>query len=150
MGAALTGHGDQQILEMLPATVPAERVALVGLHAWTEDDIPHVAEWGISSFSPDDLRTTSKPLLDWLAGTGCSRVAIHFDVDTVDSNEIVFGLGAEPDGLTSAQVRRIVSDLEAVTDVVGLTVAEFIPRQVIHLHQLLMSFPLLRGSASDR
>ena len=56
---------------------------------------------------------------DWLAGTGCSRVAIHFDVDTIDSNELVLGLGAEPGGLTTAQVRRIVDDLDAVADVVG-------------------------------
>ena len=142
--AALTGHGDPDVLDLLPATVSPERVALVGLHAWTEDDIPNVAEWGIRSFSPDDLRTTTQPLLDWLAATGCSRVAIHFDVDTVDSNEIVLGLGAEPDGLTSTQVRRIVGDLESSADVVGLTIAEFIPRQVMHLQQILTSFPLLR------
>ena len=104
---------------------------------------------GVSrSFSPDDLRTTTQPRLDWLAATGCSRVAIHFDVDTVDSNEIVLGLGAEPGGLTSAQVRRIVHDIESSADVVGLTVAEFIPRQVIHLQQLLTGFPLLGASRS--
>jgi arginase len=71
-------------------------------------------------------------------------VAIHFDVDTVDSNEIVLGLGAEPNGLTSAQVRRIVDDLDTAADVVGLTIAEFIPRQVMHLQRLLAGFPLLR------
>ena len=143
--AVLTGHGDPDVLELLPATVSSHRVALVGLHAWTEDDIPNVAEWGIRSFSPDDLRTTTQPLLDWLAATGCSRVAIHFDVDTVDSNEIVLGLGAEPNGLTSTQVQRIVDDLESSADVVGLTIAEFIPRQVMHLQQILASFPLLHG-----
>ncbi len=79
-------------------------------------------------------------MLDWLAGTGCSRLAIHFDVDTVDSNEIVLGLGAEPNGLTSAQARRVVDDLDAVADVVGLTIAEFIPRQVMHVQQLLAGF----------
>jgi hypothetical protein len=77
------------------------------------------------------------PLLDWLAGTGCSRVALHFDVDTIDADELVLGLGAEPDGLTSAQVRRIVADVDAATDVVGLTIAEFFPRQVMHLRQIL-------------
>jgi arginase len=142
--AALTGHGDPEVLELLPATIPAQRVALVGLHAWAEDDILNVARWGIQSFSPDDLRTTTGPLLDWLAATGCSRVAIHFDVDTVDSDEIVLGLGAEPGGLTTAQVRRIVDELDASTDVVGLTIAEFIPRQVMHLRQLVTGFPLLR------
>ncbi|MGD9527016.1 arginase family protein [Pseudonocardia sp.] len=141
--AALTGHGDADILRLLPATVPPERVALVGLHEWTEDDFPHVAAWGITAFSPDDLRESTRPLLAWLAATGCSRVAIHFDVDTVDSNEIVLGLGALPDGLSSAQVRRIIADVAAGTDVVGLTIAEFFPRQVMHLQQILQGFPLI-------
>jgi arginase len=74
---------------------------------------------------------------------GCSRVAIHFDVDTVDSNEIVLGLGAVPNGLTSAQVRRIVADVTSAADVVGLTIAEFFPRQVMHLQQNLQDFPLI-------
>jgi arginase len=98
---------------------------------------------GYPLVSPGDLRATTRPLLDWLAATGCSRVAIHFDVDTVDSNEIVLGLGAEPGGMTSGQVRRIVDDIDSVADVVGLTVAEFIPRQVMRLRQILTGFPLL-------
>jgi arginase len=57
------------------------------------------------------------------------------------------GLGAEPDGLTSAQVRRIAADIDAAVDVVGLTIAEFIPRQVMHLQQILNGFPLISGTA---
>jgi arginase len=129
--SALTGHGDPDILKLLPGTVTPDRVALIGLHEWTEDEFPNVAAWGIQTFSPDDVRTSTQPLLDWLAGTGCSRVAIHFDVDTVDSNEIVLGLGAVPDGLSSSQVRRIVADVTAAADVVGLTIAEFFPRQIL-------------------
>jgi arginase len=79
-----------------------------------------------------------------------SRAAIHFDVDTVDSNEIVLGLGAEPGGLTSAQVRRIVADVDQAVDVVGFTIAEFIPRQVMHLQQILKSFPLIEGDAAAK
>ena len=146
--AALTGRGDADVQALLPATVPPGRVALAGLHAWDEDDIPNVADWGIRSFSPGELRESTRPLLDWVAATGCSRAAIHFDVDTIDSNEIVLGLGAEPDGLTSAQVRRIVADLDGAADVVGLTVAEFIPRQVIHLQQILRAFPLISGTTA--
>lgn len=141
--AALTGHGDPDIVSLLPARVAPGRVALAGLREWTQDDIGNVAEWGIASFGPDELRHSSRPLLDWLAATGCSRVALHFDVDTVDSNEIVLGLGAVPNGLTSAQVRRLVADLTSVADVVGVTIAEFFPRQVMHLQQVLKNFPLL-------
>jgi arginase len=135
--AALTGHGDPDVLSQLPAIVAPERLALVGVHSWTEDDYPKIAEWGIRGFSPGDLRHSSEPLLGWLAATGCTRVAIHFDVDTIDSDEIGLGLGAEPGGLTSAQVRRIVTDVRAAADVVGSTIAEYFPRQVMHMQQIL-------------
>ncbi|HJQ29972.1 MAG TPA: hypothetical protein VJ827_11575 [Rubrobacter sp.] len=95
------------------------------------------------------LSKTNRPLLEWLAATGCSGVAVHFDVDAVDSNEIVLGLGAEPDGLTSAEVWRIVADVERSADVVGLTLAEFIPRQVMHLRQILSGFPLISNMTAD-
>jgi len=147
--ATLTGHGDPDVQELLPATFSPDRVALVGLHSWAEDDFPNIAEWGIQSFGPDELRQSAKPLLDWIVVTGCSRVVIHFDVDAVDSNEIVLGLGIEPNGLTSAEVRCIVADVDGAVDVVGFTLAEFIPRQVMHLRQILNGFPLLSGTTGD-
>lgn len=45
--------------------------------------------------------------------------------------------GAEPGGLSSAQVRRIVSEVRAAVDVVGFTIAEYFPRQVMHMQQIL-------------
>jgi arginase len=48
-----------------------------------------------------------------------------------------------PDGLTSPQVRRIVADVSTAADVVGLTIAEFFPRQVMHPQQILQDFPLI-------
>jgi arginase len=141
--AVLTGHGDPDVLRLLPATLDPTRVALIGLHSWAEDDFPNIARWGIKSFRPEDLHLSSQPLLDWLRASGCSRIAIHFDVDVVDRNEIIFGLGAEADGLTSNEARRLVADVSAISDVVGLTIAEFIPRQVIRLQQVLRDFPLI-------
>jgi arginase len=92
---------------------------LVGLHEWTEDDFRTIAAWGIESFAPDPLRHSTRPLLDWLEATGCTRIAIHFDVDSIDGNGLVLGLGAVLDGLTSNQVRRIVVDVTAAADVPG-------------------------------
>jgi arginase len=143
--SALTGHGDQDILDVLPATTAADRVALVGMHDWTDPTLPAIAdEWGLSVFGPEVLRSTSAPMLDWLETTGAAKVAIHFDVDTIDADEIRLGLGADRGGLTSAQARRVVSDIDDRADVVAVTIAEFIPRQVIHLQQILAGFPLLR------
>ncbi len=55
----------------------------------------------------------------------------------------MLGLGAVPDGLTGPQVRRIVADVTDASEVVGFTIAEFFPRQVMHLKQLLEGFPLV-------
>jgi hypothetical protein len=91
--------------------------------------------------------------------TGCTASApprwpSNFDVDTVDANEIRLGLGADLGGLTSAEARRVVADVDRVVDVVALTIAEYVPRQVMQLQQILAGFPLLgsrqarRGTAS--
>jgi arginase len=37
--------------------------------------------------------------------------------------------------LTSAEVHRLVADIDGSVDVVGLTIAEFIPRRVMHLQR---------------
>ena len=142
--SALTGHGDPELLDILPATTRADRVALVGMHDWTDPSLPAIAEeWGLSVFTPDALRSDSEPLLNWLRGTGATKVAIHFDVDTVDADEIQFGLGADRGGLSSAQALRVVADIDGAADVLAVTIAEFIPRQVMHLQQVLARFPLL-------
>ncbi|SJM59419.1 arginase family protein [Gulosibacter sp. 10] len=141
--STLIGRGDPEFGGRLPATIPPERVALTGLHSWEEDAYAHVAEWGLPAFGPEALRETTAPLLEWLAGTGASRVAIHLDVDVVDSDEVRLGLGADRGGLTRAQVRRIVEDVAERADVVGLTIAEFIPRDVLALDRLVRGLPLI-------
>jgi arginase len=140
--SAITGHGDPDIVDALPATVTASRVALAGLHSWVDDAHAHLSEWGIAAFAPDTLRQDSTALIDWLRSTGATKIAVHFDVDTIDAAEARFGLGEDFGGLTTAEVRRLVADLDAASQVVGFTIAEFIPRQVIRLQRLLDGFPL--------
>ncbi|MGO1183774.1 MAG: arginase family protein [Micrococcaceae bacterium] len=145
--STLLGHGDPEITELLPATVPPARLAYAGLHDGEADALAHLEEWQLTAFGPNELRTSTRPLLDWLTAAGASKVAIHIDVDVVDSNEAVLGLGAVPGGLSRKQVHRIVADVAGEADVVGLTLAEFIPRSVLQLQELVDGLPLI-GSDS--
>ena len=70
-------------------------------------------------------------------------LAIHLDVDVVDSDEAVLGLGKAPGGLTREQVRRIIADLSGQADIVGLTVAEYVPRNLLQLQEMLDGLPLI-------
>lgn len=139
---AIVGQGDKEVRDRLPAVVAPSHVALVGVHDWIEDAWAHVAEWGLTPFGPDRLREDTGALLEWLAATGATKVAIHLDVDTVDSDEAALGLGRIPGGLTRAQVRRVIDDIAGRADVVGLTIAEFIPRDVLALQGLIDGLPL--------
>jgi arginase len=139
----LLGHGDPEIVAALPATVDPSRLVLAALHSWEADQEPFTTGWGLSTIAPDVLNASSAPLLEWLRATGCSKVAIHLDVDSIDSDEIVLGLGMEPGGLTRAALVRALHDVAAVADVVGLTVAEYVPRQAIAMQSLLSALPLL-------
>jgi arginase len=123
--SALTGHGDWELLDLLPATIPADRVALVGMYDWTDPTLLAIAdEWGLTVFDPNGLRSDSAPLVDWLNRIGATKLAIHFDVDAIAANEIRLGLGADLGGLTSAEARRVVADIDDVVEVVALTIAE--------------------------
>jgi len=91
----------------------------------------------------DGIEAKAVVLQQLRSDTGATKVAIHFDVDTVDADEIQLGLGADLGGLPIAEARRVVADIDGAAEVVGLTIAEFIPRQVMHLQQILAGFPLL-------
>lgn len=142
----LTGHGDDEVVGSLPAVISPSRVALAGLHSWEDDQVQFTDGWGLAKFTPGDLEESSDALLSWLASTGCSKVAIHWDVDSVDSEDIVLGLGMEAGGLSRSAVVRLMNDLADSHDVVAITIAEYLPRQVIAIHQMLQGMPLLRGA----
>lgn len=142
---ALAGKGDTEVLAHLPGAIDPSRIALAGLHDWVADAHAHVAQWGITSFGPEDLRRDSAPLLDWFRSTGASRLAVHFDVDTIDSREVPLGFGLIPGGLSAAQTHRLLADLGEAGDVVGLTIAEFFPRELLALGTVLAGLPLIGG-----
>ncbi len=142
---ALAGRGDPEVLAHLPAAIDPSRIALAALHDWVDDAYAHVAQWGLTAFSPDDLRSSSAPLIAWFRATGASRLAIHLDVDTIDANELPLGLGRVPGGLSAAQTHRLVADLGQTADVVGLTIAELFPRRLLALGAVLADLPLVNG-----
>ena len=138
----IIGTGDVEVMEELAAFVSPSRLTLAGLHSWTEDGYPNIATWGLHAFGPADLGDSTEPLLRWLEATGCSRVAVHLDVDTVDADEVRLRLGYDRGGLNVTQTNRVIRDLGRAADVVGLTIAEYVPRQVVALTHLLEGLPL--------
>ena len=99
---------------------------------------------GIKELSPQEVANDRTKIMEWLKSTGVSMVVIHFDMDVLDPAEIIAAVGIEPNGMKIEEVVRIINDISSEYDLVGLTVAEPMPRVAIKLRNMLNQLPLLK------
>lgn len=142
---ACLGQGDEELMNLLPSRVDAFKALIVGLRAWEKEGgtKERQEKLGIKSLSPGEVADNSQAILAWLKGTGASKVVIHFDLDVLDPAEIIAGVGVEPGGLKLEEAIRIINDVASAYDLVGLTIAEPMPRIAIKLKNMLERLPLL-------
>ena len=141
---ACMGLGDKAIVSQLPARISPEKILFVGLRDWERDEIKaRQQEYGIKHLSPEDVATDSSAVIDWLKKCKASRVVVHFDMDVLDPAEIIAAVGVVPGGMKMADVVRVINDIASEKELVGLTVAEPMPRIAIRLKSMLAQLPLL-------
>lgn len=141
---ACMGLGDKAIVSQLPARISPEKILLVGLRDWERDEIKaRQQEYGIKHLSPEDVATDSSAVIDWLKKCEASRVVVHFDMDVLAPADIIAAVGVVPDGMKMADVVRVINDIASEKELVGLTVAEPMPRIAIRLKRMLAQLPLL-------
>lgn len=143
--AACMGDGEQRIASLLPARFSPSQILYVGLRNW-ERDVIKVRQrmYGIAQVSKEELTDNSDAVRRWLDLCVCSKVVVHLDLDVLDPAEIVAAVGTDPGGMSMEQVVRVVDAVAKEKELVGLTVAEPMPRTAIRLRNLLHSLPLLR------
>ena len=94
--------------------------------------------------TPEDVRENSDKIKAWLKSCGASKVLIHFDMDVLDPAEIIAAVGVVPNGMRIAEVVRVINDIAKEKEVVGLTIAEPMPRTAIRIKEMLYQLPLLK------
>lgn len=142
---ACMGYGDKRILEELPTKISPSKILLVGLRNWERDEIKErQQQYGIKHLSPQDVAQNSDVIKSWLKACGASKVVIHFDMDALDPAEIIAAVGTDPDGMKMEEVIRVINDIAAEKELVGLTIAEPMPRTAIRIKNMLNQLPLLK------
>lgn len=141
---ACLGMGDEEIIRTLPGRYDASRALIVGVRSWDDGMKERQKELGIKGLSPEEVAEDSSAILEWLKSTGVSKVVIHFDMDVLDPAEIIAGVGVEPDGMKINEVVRVINDIASEYDLVGLTVAEPMPRVAIKIRNMLNQLPLIK------
>lgn len=142
---ACMGLGDRHIISKLPAKIDPSKILFVGLRDWERDEIKmRQMQYGIKHLTPEDVRDNSDKIRSWLKSCGASKVLIHFDMDVLDPTEIIAAVGVVPDGMKIVEVVRVINDIAQEKEVVGLTIAEPMPRTAIRIKEMLNQLPLLK------
>jgi arginase len=154
---ALLARGDPELVAEVDTPVKPSRVMYAGLDAWMPVEGEVMNELGLRRAGADSLAATSSPVLDWVATEGITHLAIHFDVDVLDPRKfgpVLFNEpGAPADALAEVprgrmapdRVVRLLQEVAAACDVVGLAIAEYLPWEAITTRNLLWRLPLLAG-----
>lgn len=141
---ACMGEGDPQIVSQLPARIAPSDILFVGLRDWERDEIKtRQQHYGIDHLTPAETAHDSSAIIRWLKAHKASKVVVHFDMDVLDPAEIVAAVGIIPNGMKMAEVIRVINDVAAEKDLVGLTIAEPMPRTAIRIKSMLAQLPLL-------
>ena len=153
----LLGRGDPELVAEVDIPVKPSHVMYAGLDAWTPVEGEVINELGLRRARSDSLTDTSSPVLDWIDGERIAHLAIHLDFDVLDPRKFGPILFNNPDAprnfladvprgrMAPDQVVRLLQDVAAACDVVGLAIAEFMPWEAITTRNLLRKLPLLSG-----
>lgn len=142
---ACMGYGEKQIISSLPAKMDASKILFVGLRNWERDEIKvRQKQYRIKDITGEEVAENSDAIRVWLKSCGASKVMIHFDMDVLDPAEIIAAVGTDPNGMKMEQVIRVINDIAAEKEIVGLTVAEAMPRTAIRIKNMLSQLPLLK------
>ena len=142
---ACMGLGDNKIISELPAKISPSKILFVGIRDWERDEIKtRQQQYGIKHLTPVDVRENDNAIHEWLKSCDASKVVIHFDMDVLDPAEIITAVGVVPNGMKIAEVVKVINDISKEKEVVGLTIAEAMPRTAIRIKNMLEQLPLLK------
>ncbi|MCP8897444.1 arginase family protein [Shinella daejeonensis] len=153
--AMLMGEAAPDFTDMVARKIEAKQILYVGLTETTPYETGFIEKHGIARLSPEELAGSPDKVLEWVRASGARKIAVHFDVDVLDPALYDFLLFHDPslapgtfDGVTKGRMRfedvaGILNAVRAEADIVGLSIAEFTPWNMIELSRSLRTLPLL-------
>ena len=100
------------------------------------------AIWGKDIFA-NEAKAMSE-IRAWVAQSRAKKVLIHLDLDVLNPKELYIAVG-DSGILSTAQVVSAINAVSQNAEVVGLTIAEHLPKTEIKLKELISKLPLIRG-----
>lgn len=142
----LLGKGDPQLAKLVKHPLAPESILYVGLQELTPDEKDIMPSLGINYQIEKNDQVDVNKIEKWVEKNGFEKIAIHFDLDVLDPNLFfdqffnkpgVSDYGVSNGDLNPDKAISLLSTLENDTEVVGLTIAEYLPWSALKLRELM-------------
>ncbi|MDO4569059.1 MAG: arginase family protein [Planctomycetia bacterium] len=151
----LLGDGAPRLSEIVERPFSPEKILYVGLIA--DKMLPHekdyVARRALAYMTPEELSENREKLHRWLESNHIQKLAVHFDVDVLTATDFRSVLYNEPGlgpvdyatgTMTLAQVAEILVEVQKIAEIVGFTLAEYMPWDLIRLRAALEKMDIFK------
>lgn len=151
----LLGGGDPLMAKEVRHPLKPSQVLLVGMEGFdSPKEVENIKAFALRVLPPKDVAANSDAVLAWVRENGVENLAVHLDLDVLDPATFFSQLTNDPDAtekyptvkgkLHMAQVTRLLRDVSAHTNVVGLTIAEFFPWDALHLQKMMGQLEIMK------
>ena len=130
--AWLLGQSDDALYGLSSAMVDPEHVALIGVRSFEPEEKERLERLGVRVFYIDEVRRRGLDAVSaealHIATAGTSGFGVSLDLDAVTPEEAP-GVGTPvPEGIVGAELARVLESVGARADLVGIELAEYLPR----------------------
>jgi len=130
--AWLLGQADDALYGLSAGVVDPEHVALIGVRSYEPEEKQRLDRLGVRVFHIEEVRARGLDAVAAealrIATDGTSGFGISIDLDAVTPEEAP-GVGTPvPEGIVGAELARVLRTLGARPDLVGIELAEYLPR----------------------
>ncbi|MEK4313898.1 arginase family protein [Bacillus sp. FSL P4-0334] len=142
----LLGAGDPELSKSVEYPFDSDQFLYVGLQKPLDLEVKSLEELNLNYTVQDKSNLKSEDIQKWIKENGFTKIAVHFDLDVLDPNFFrslyfsepgVTEFPAESGKMTLKELLNILKGVFKENDVVGFTIAEFLPWDSINLKNLL-------------
>lgn len=153
---ALIGTGDKDLVGHVATRLSPSKIMIAGIHDPLPYESEYLARHKIATSGPEEVKNGAKEVMEWISKEKIACLAIHFDLDVLDPalfHSVLFakpGRGQHDFGdvaegkLTIDEVLKLIHQVDSKADVVGLTIAEHMPWDMLNLKNMLSKLPLMK------
>lgn len=149
----LLGAGDPELSKSVKNPFDPNSFLYVGMQAPNDLEVQVLKDLKLNYQVQNEGRMNIENIQKWIKENGFSKIAVHLDLDVLDptlfrslyfSEPGVTEFPSEPGKMTPNELLEILTGIFKTNDVVGFTVAEFLPWDSINIKNTLSELDIFK------